>query len=128
MQEPAWVVDGMNVIGSRPDGWWRDRPAAMRALVDRLERFAGATAAPVTVVFDGRPVPVDAGRVQVVFASRSGRNAADDDIAALVANSPKPGALRVVTSDAELAARVRAAGGQVEGAGAFLGRLDEQPG
>ncbi len=107
----------MNVIGSRPNGWWRDRPAAMRRLVERLERFAADEDVPVTVVFDGRPVPVDAGRVQVVFASRSGPNAADDDIAALVAGSPKPAALRVVTSDTTLAGRVQAAGGEVEGAG-----------
>ena len=126
MLEPAWIVDGMNVIGSRPNGWWRDRPAAMRRLVERLERFATAEDVPVTVVFDGRPVPVDAGRVQVVFASRSGPNAADDDIAALVAGSPKPAALRVVTSDATLADRVQHAGGQVEGAGAFLRRLEDR--
>ena len=31
------IVDGMNVIGSRPDGWWRDRPGAMRRLVEKLE-------------------------------------------------------------------------------------------
>src|SRR5262245_30869674 len=29
-----WIVDGMNVIGSRPNAWWRDRPGAMRDLVD----------------------------------------------------------------------------------------------
>ena len=33
-----WYVDGMNVIGTRPDGWWRDRDAAMLHLVDLLER------------------------------------------------------------------------------------------
>ena len=31
------VVDGMNVIGSRPTGWWRDRPGAMRGLVRELD-------------------------------------------------------------------------------------------
>ena len=31
-----WLVDGMNVIGSRPTGWWRDRPRAMRELVKDL--------------------------------------------------------------------------------------------
>ena len=49
------VVDGMNVIGSRPDGWWRDREAASRRLVDRLERLVRADGAEVTVVFDGHP-------------------------------------------------------------------------
>ena len=59
------------------------------------------------------------------FARRSGRDAADDDVAALVARHPDPASLTVVTSDGELAARVRAAGGEVEGAGAFLRRMDE---
>src|SRR4051794_7041159 len=39
---PRYLVDGMNVIGSRPDGWWRDRGGAMRRLVADLERFAAA--------------------------------------------------------------------------------------
>ena len=34
------IVDGMNVIGSRPDGWWKDRRRGMVALVDRLECWA----------------------------------------------------------------------------------------
>ena len=44
-----WLVDGMNVIGSRPDGWWRDRRGAMRRLVEDLARLEGD----VTVVLDG---------------------------------------------------------------------------
>ncbi|MBM3141325.1 MAG: NTP pyrophosphohydrolase, partial [Chloroflexi bacterium] len=32
------IVDAMNVIGSRPDGWWRDRPGAARRLVRALAR------------------------------------------------------------------------------------------
>ena len=107
----------MNVIGSRPTGWWRDRPAAMRALVDELRGLGE----PVTVVFDGRPFDLEAPGVDVRFAARRGRNAADDDIAALVADSNEP--LRVVTSDAELAERVRGHGAEVIGAGAFRARL-----
>jgi predicted RNA-binding protein with PIN domain len=115
-----WLVDGMNVIGSRPTGWWRDRPGAMRALVDELKRMDE----PVTVVFDGRPFEMgDTGRVDVMFASRRGRNAADDDIAAMAADSGEP--LRVVTSDADLAERVRQSGAEVVGAGSFRRRLDE---
>jgi hypothetical protein len=115
-----WVVDGMNVIGSRPDGWWRDRRAAMRRLVDELGRLAD----PVTVVLDGRPFDLDGGPVEVRFASRRGPDAADDDIAALVAADPDPGDLRVVTSDSALESRVRAHGAAVEGAGSFRRRLD----
>jgi predicted RNA-binding protein with PIN domain len=119
-----WIVDGMNVIGSRPDGWWRDRPAAMRALVGELERFAEKTGDPVTVVFDGRPFEVRSDSVDVRFASRRGPNAADDDIAALAADDAEPAELSVVSSDAELARRVRDAGGSVVGAGEFRRRLD----
>jgi predicted RNA-binding protein with PIN domain len=119
-----WIVDGMNVIGSRPDGWWRDRPAAMRALVGELERFAEETGDPVTVVFDGRPFELRSDAVDVRFASRRGQNAADDDIAALAADDAEPAELSVVSSDAELARRVRDAGGSVVGAGEFRRRLD----
>ena len=115
-----WLVDGMNVIGSRPTGWWRDRPGAMRDLVEQLQ----ALEEPVTVVFDGRPFDIgDTGEVEVVFASRRGRNAADDDIAELVARSEE--AFRVVTSDGELAERVRREGAEVVGAATFRARLDE---
>jgi hypothetical protein len=115
-----WVVDGMNVIGSRPDGWWRDRRGAMRRLVQEL----GALGEPVTVVLDGKPFELEGGPVDVRFATRRGPNAADDDIAALVAADADAAALRVVTSDADLERRVREHGAEVEGAGAFRRRLD----
>ena len=117
-----WLVDGMNVIGSKPDGWWRDRPGAMRRLVADLERLEGD----VTVVLDGKPFDVDSDRVEVAFASRRGPNAADDDIAARVQRDSDPGSLTVVTSDADLERRVRERGANVEGAGRFRRRLDDQ--
>ena len=49
-----WIVDGMNVIGTRPDGWWRDRDAAMARLVNELESYAAATGDDITVVFERR--------------------------------------------------------------------------
>ena len=109
----------MNVIGSKPDGWWRDRRGAMERLVRELESLDGE----VSVVFDGKPFEIETGRVDVAFASRRGPNAADDDIAARVAEDPDPAALNVVTSDAELARRVRESGANVEGAGTFRRRL-----
>jgi predicted RNA-binding protein with PIN domain len=116
-----WVVDGMNVIGSRPTGWWHDRSGAMRDLVWRL----GKLGEPVTVIFDGQPFEIDdAGDIDVRFASRRGRNAADDDIAALVEADRAAGELSVVTSDGDLARRVRDAGATVVGAGEFRRRLD----
>jgi predicted RNA-binding protein with PIN domain len=119
-----WLVDGMNVIGSRPTGWWRDRRGAMRGLVEALDRFAADTGEEVTVVFDGGPFELEGERVQVLFARRRGRDAADDDIAALAERDPDPSGLRVVTSDAALARRVEAAGVEVAGAGSFRRRLD----
>ncbi len=115
-----WIVDGMNVIGSRPTGWWRDRHGAMRELVVALRGLGE----PVTVVFDGEPFDLSDEVVDVRFASRRGRGAADDDIVALVAEGgERP---RVVTSDTELADRVRALGAEVVGAGAFRARLEER--
>jgi predicted RNA-binding protein with PIN domain len=119
-----WVVDGMNVIGSRPTGWWRDREGAMRELVEELRRLDE----PVVVVFDGRPFELEGtGEVEVRFASKRGRNAADDDITALVAAAADPSRLRVVTSDRDLEERVREHGAEVVGAGSFRARLDELP-
>jgi predicted RNA-binding protein with PIN domain len=119
-----WIVDGMNLIGSRPNGWWRDRPGAMRALVEELQGFAKRSGEEVTVIFDGRPFELEGGSVNVRFASRRGPNAADDDIAALVRQQEEPAGLSVVTSDGDLAGRVRAAGAAVVGAGEFRRRLD----
>jgi predicted RNA-binding protein with PIN domain len=120
-----WLVDGMNVIGSRPDGWWRDRDGAVERLVEGLDRFAAAQGEEVEVVFDGRPVPVEPDRAHVRFARRGARDAADDAIVALATRDPEPATLRVVTSDIRLAERVRALGADVESAGAFRRRLDD---
>lgn len=119
-----WILDGMNVIGSRPTGWWRDRPGAMRGLVAELDEFATREGDDVTVVFDGKPFDLEGDGVRVLFASRRGANAADDDIAALVERDEAPGELSVVTSDGDLARRVRDAGAAVVGAGDFRRRLD----
>jgi predicted RNA-binding protein with PIN domain len=115
-----WLVDGMNVIGSRPDGWWRDRRGAMRKLVGRLEALAADTGDEVAVVLDGAPFDLSGEGVDVAFASRRGPNAADDDIAARA----EPG-FTVVTSDRELVRRATEAGADVMGAGEFLRRLDD---
>ena len=119
-----WIVDGMNVIGSRPTGWWRDRPGAMRELVAALEAFAGEAGEEVAVVFDGRPFELSSETVDVRFATRRGPDAADHDIAAMVGEDDDPGGLSVVTSDGDLARRVRDAGAAVVGAGEFRRRLD----
>ena len=122
------IVDGNNVIGSRPDGWWRDRPGAARRLVAALQQLAAATGDRIAVVLDGRPLPDVPegvhGGVLVAYATRAGRDAADDRIAHEVALDHDPASLVVVTSDRGLAERVQAAGARVVGAGALLERLD----
>ncbi|MEA2273998.1 MAG: hypothetical protein QOI98_2706 [Solirubrobacteraceae bacterium] len=120
-----WVVDAMNVIGSRPDGWWKDRHAAMARLVENLERWAGESGDDVTVVFEKPPSPpITSKVVEIAYAPRAQPNAADHEIVRLVASAPQPDAIRVVTSDRWLADRVRAAGATVEPAKAFRDRLD----
>lgn len=128
-----WIVDASNVIGSRPDGWWRDRPAALARLVDDVARWRGDTGDAVLVVADGAPspgspVPGVTDGVEVRYADAGGRNAADDVIVATLADEHRPGPGRpdvvVVTSDRELVRRVRAAGAEVVGAGSFRRQLD----
>jgi predicted RNA-binding protein with PIN domain len=119
------IVDGNNVMGSRPDGWWRDRAGATRRLVEHIGAWAQEVGADVLVVFDGRPpagLQAPPG-VELRFAERRGANAADDVIAALVAGAAAPASLRVVTSDAELARRVREHGADVIGARGFREQL-----
>jgi len=124
---PRWLVDGMNLIGSRPDRWWNDRDGAVRRLIAELDRFAAATGEDLTVVFDRRPPDLDPrrhGAVWVAFASRRGRNAADDEIVDMLAVDPEPACARVVTSDRRLAERVRDLGAGVEPSSRFRRRVD----
>jgi uncharacterized protein YaiI (UPF0178 family) len=120
-----WLVDGMNVIGTRPDGWWRDRHAAMVKLVDLLERWAAAGGEDVTVVFEQPPrPPIRSTVIEVAHAPRPRRDSADDEIVRLLAAEPEPGGVRVVTSDHWLADRVHAAGASVEPAEGFRAQLE----
>jgi predicted RNA-binding protein with PIN domain len=120
-----WMIDASNVIGARPDGWWRDREGAARRLIDDLRAFARSGEA-VTVVLDAGPSEWAGrdGEIEVAIASRPGRDAADDEIARRLDADPDPGSIRVVTSDSALAARARERGAEVEGAGTFRRRLD----
>jgi len=114
------LVDGNNVFGSRPDGWWRDRDGAARRLVTELQALVARTGDRITVVFDGRPL-ADLAQgahdgVDVLYARRPGRDAGDDRIVEAVRDDAAPESLVVVTSDRELARRVRELGARVEGA------------
>ena len=118
------IVDVANVIGSRPTGWWRDRPGATRRFTERVRATvaAGQLATPVTLVLEGQ------GRagaeesqlhgVAVVHAPGEG----DDTLAELAAANHE---VIVVTADRGLAGRVRAANGRVVGPTWLLDQLVE---
>lgn len=124
------IVDAANVIGSRPDGWWRDRPGAARRFVDRVRAAAddGRIDAPVTVVLEGQArsgaAVGEAAGVTVVHAAGSGDDAIIDVARSAVEDAPADAEVVVVTADRGLAERVRAAGGDVVGPRWLLDRLD----
>jgi predicted RNA-binding protein with PIN domain len=123
MSTRRWLIDGMNVIGSRPDGWWRDRRGAIQQFTERVAKFVALSGDTAIVVFDGRPFSL-AAEVDVVFAPE-GPNAADDAIVGVVSDDVEPSAVTVVTSDRELARRVHDRGANILGASAFLRHLEE---
>jgi len=100
------VVDGANVVGSRPDGWWKDRPGAARRLHEQL-MVADTSYDEVVLVLEGAAKGgVRAGRdahVRTVHARGSG----DDTIVAEARAAAETGArVAVVTADRVLQARV----------------------
>ncbi|BBA95902.1 hypothetical protein RVR_955 [Actinacidiphila reveromycinica] len=127
---PLLVVDGANVVGSVPDGWWRDRYAAAERLRDALVPYAATGLPP------GAPAPTWAGGVplDVVLVVegaargvgsvpgvtvRSAPGSGDDLIAEIAqgarAGTAGPRRCLVVTADRGLRARVIAAGAEVTG-------------
>ncbi|MEU6665350.1 NTP pyrophosphohydrolase [Streptomyces sp. NPDC046727] len=117
---PLVIVDGANVVGSRPDGWWRDRKGAAERLRDRLasEGLPGhREPVEIVLVVEGaaRGVASVPG-VRVESAPGSG----DDRIVELTAESPGRSRL-VVTADRELRRRVTELGAEVAGPRTVLG-------
>src|SRR5689334_17801899 len=118
MSVPLLVVDAANVLGSKPDGWWRDRAGATAKLRDGLMGI-NATGLPdlpgpveVVLVVEGRARDVPAvDGVRVVRASGSG----DDTIVAVVAAEGAGRRTVVVTADRGLRERVTALGAEVRG-------------
>jgi hypothetical protein len=116
------LVDAANVIGSRPTGWWRDRPGAARRFAEEVRGCVrgGRLDAPVVLVVEGRARAGidegDADDVQVVHATGEG-----DDAIVEIAERHR-GAV-VVTADRGLAERVRAVGADVVGPRWLLDRL-----
>lgn len=107
------LVDAANVVGSRPDGWWRDRAGATSRLLARLATLDDD----VVAVVEGRArVVPDVPGVRVVRAPGSG----DDALVDLAHELSGP--LVVVTADRGLRARLPA-GAVVHGPGWLLDRL-----
>ena len=150
-QQVTIVVDVANVMGSRPDGWWRDRAGAavrLHAEIVRLARSGRAILPASPAPDEPRPAPgfvmvlegaaraaaarlaatepdVDAGRTGPVRSGEvrvvQARGSGDDTIVAVVRELP--GRRVVVTADRELRARCVAAGAEILGPGWLLGLL-----
>jgi len=122
------VVDAMNVIGSRPDGWWRDRDGATRRLIGQVDRWAEGGEERVTVMLEREPRgEIEAERVEVAWASAGGRDAADREILARLPDWLAEGEVVVVTSDRDLRTKARAAGAEVVPSRPFRAELDSLP-
>ena len=103
------VVDGANVVGSVPDGWWKDRAGAARRLHERL-LVADTSYDEIVLVLEGQAKGgVRAGRdghVRVVHAARDG----DSEIRRQASEALAAGCrVGVVTADRALAANVSTA-------------------
>lgn len=144
------VVDAANVVGSRPDGWWRDRPGAARRLAgqlvavlvsrpeDLVEILAGSAptsadtagsdptgaAVQVHLVLEGAANAVEDlpthPLLDVVHAPADGDGAIVELVGTLAGDGDR---VLVVTADRGLRERVRAAGAEVTGPGTLLDAL-----
>ena len=123
------MVDGNNVVGSVADGWWRDRPGAVRRLLGRLQCYQRSTGETVVLVLDVPQPDLPAGvhdGVEVCYPRRRGRDAADERILELLDERDLgAGDVEVVSSDRALGTGAGQRRARVVGAGAFLARLDQ---
>lgn len=119
-----WLIDGNNVYGSRPDGWWNDRAAASGRFAQRVAEWCRTHDDEVTLVFDA-PVPeatlmLAGGNLSIEQAPRRGRNAADDHIVDLANADGEPGLVEITVVSSDKGLRLRLADSvRLMGAGRF---------
>jgi hypothetical protein len=121
------IVDAANVVGSRPDGWWRDRAGAAARLLGRLAAAlrTGALDGPILVVLEGAaragaPAGSPTDGLRVAQAERDGDSTIVAETTTLMAGGEL---VTVVTADRGLRALVLEAGGSVLGPSWLLDRL-----
>jgi hypothetical protein len=117
MTLPLLVVDGANVVGSVPDGWWKDRRGAAERLRDRLAAHGGPEDGPfpgpyeIVLVVEGRARGIaSVPGVRVEEAPASG-----DDLITALARAAGDRPCLVVTADRELRRRVEEWGARCVG-------------
>ena len=119
------IIDGANVVGSRPDGWWHDRAGAARRLQEQLST-AVLPYDEVVLILEGaakRGNPAgQERRLRTVHAPGSGDDAIVDAVTAQAKVGDGRG-VTVVTSDRELRRRVEAAGARTVGPSWLLDQL-----
>ena len=117
------IVDAANVVGSRPNGWWRDRAKAAADLCRDLASAVegGRLTPPVVVVLEGQArrgvAEGDANGIRVIHAKGSGDDAIVDLVVQAVADGNE---VTVATADRELRVRTQEAGGDVTGPRSLL--------
>jgi hypothetical protein len=84
------VVDVANVVGSRPDGWWKDRAAAATRLLEGLSELSGRT----TSLPDGEPVVLE----QIVAVVEGAANAVDAPPGVRLVRAPGDGDSTIVAT------------------------------
>lgn len=122
------LIDAANVIGSRPTGWWKDRPGAARAFVEQVRTAVrrGSLTDPVVVVLEGKACsgvePGEADGVTVLHAPGSG----DDKLVAVISEATST--VTLVSADRELRRRAEASGANVARPGWLIDLLDDRNG
>lgn len=141
---PTVIVDAANVIGSVPNGWWKDRRGAAAGLRDRIDAFVGdgGSVRSGFLELDGTVVPgLDRGFPEWVLVTEGVARGIGDGTHVRVADAPGIGddtiaglahelcatghRVTVVTSDADLKARVQAAGAATRGVKKLLRLLPD---